>query len=42
MQHHGQGGGVPQSVGYATKSLSIEGEIMSSMQLGERLNGEGH
>ena len=41
MQHHGPGGGVPLSVGYATRSLSVEGEIEGSTQLGETPNNEG-
>ena len=41
VQHHGQGGGIPQPVGYTTGSLSIEGEIEGSMQLGETSNSQG-
>ena len=41
MQHHGQGGGVLQSMGYATRSLSVEGETKNSIQLGETPISEG-
>ena len=41
MQHHGQGVGFPRLVGNATRSLSVEGGIESSMQLGETPNNEG-
>ena len=30
VQHHGQGGGVPRPVGYATGRLSVEGETEGS------------
>ena len=42
MQHHGQRGGIPQAVGYTTRSLSMEGETEGSAQVGETSNREGH
>ena len=41
MQHHGQAVEFPRLEGNSTRSLSVEGGIESSMQLGETPNNEG-